>query len=78
MNRLPFHLITAFLLVLMIASTAPGSNLFPLEPPDTSSPRATLESFLYYSEVFHKAMRTPKKISLMRKRLCKGRFAVLI
>ncbi|MBI9080950.1 MAG: mechanosensitive ion channel family protein [Pseudodesulfovibrio sp.] len=59
MHRLSIHTIKAFLLVLIIASTAAGSNPFPLEPPDTTSPRATLVSFLYYSEAFHKAMRTP-------------------
>jgi MscS family membrane protein len=47
--------------LLLILSAAPGganqiAPMFPLEPPDTSSPRATIESFLYYSGVFHDAM----------------------
>ncbi|ADU64278.1 MAG: mechanosensitive ion channel family protein [Pseudodesulfovibrio sp.] len=44
----------------LAASDAQASHLFaafPLEPPDTSSPRATLQSFLDHSGAFDKAMR---------------------
>lgn len=47
----------ALLSVLLLLSALPayGSNLFPLEPPDTSSPRATLESFIYYTDELYTA-----------------------
>jgi MscS family membrane protein len=47
------------------ALVAGASNMFPLEPPDTSSPRNTLESFLYYSSEFHKAMRAENEDEFM-------------
>ena len=59
MYRLFDRRLAALVLVLMSASVAMGLNIFPLEPPDTSSPRATLESFFYYSNAFTKSMRTP-------------------
>ena len=59
MYRLLKYLLSTLVLVLMSASVAMGLNIFPLEPPDTSSPRATLESFLYYSNAFTSSMRTP-------------------
>ncbi len=59
MHRLFDRQLLALVLVLMSASVAMGLNIFPLEPPDTSSPRATLESFFYYSNAFTKSMRTP-------------------
>lgn len=57
------HLLAALLFVLMVAPEAVGSNICPLEPPDTSSPRATLESFFYYSKTSTDSMRTPGKKS---------------
>lgn len=51
--------LAAFVLVLLSASVAMGLNSSPLEPPNTSSPRATLESFFYYSNAFTNSMRTP-------------------
>ena len=59
MKSLPIRLIMTVLFVLMLAPQVSGSNEFPLEPPKTSSPRATLESFLTWSEVFHNAMSAP-------------------
>jgi MscS family membrane protein len=59
----------------LAASDAQASHLFgafPLEPPDTSSPRATLQSFLDYSGAFDKAMReepeNPIKVREARQR----------
>lgn len=59
MYRLFDCLLAALMLVSMLTTVAMGLNLFPLEPPDTSSPRATLESFLNYSSTFTNSMRTP-------------------
>ncbi len=63
MHRLSIRLIVAFMIVFMLASAAPGVNMFPLEPPDTSSPRATLQSFIHYSDTFYEAMRAPEENS---------------
>lgn len=43
------------LLTLLLSAPARASNLFPLEPPDTSSPRATLDSFLTYTDKLYAA-----------------------
>ncbi|MFH1913513.1 MAG: mechanosensitive ion channel family protein [Pseudomonadota bacterium] len=46
-------------LALVLASgvcAASPLTMFPLEPPDTSSPRATFESFIKYSDAFYDAM----------------------
>ncbi|MBU1138660.1 MAG: mechanosensitive ion channel family protein [Proteobacteria bacterium] len=59
MLRFFIRLIVLFMTVSMFASAASGVTMFPLEPPDTSSPRATLESFILYSDVFYAAMRAP-------------------
>lgn len=59
MRFLVIRLVATVLFVLMLAPQVLGSNEFPLEPPKTSSPRATLESFLTWSEVFHNAMSAP-------------------
>lgn len=48
-------------LFLAVSATSFASNVFPLKPTDTSSPRGVLESFLKYSELFDQAMRAPKK-----------------
>jgi MscS family membrane protein len=55
--------LAALMLVLTLASGATGLDIFPLEPPDTSSPRATLASFLYYSKAFAQSMRGLEKDS---------------
>lgn len=44
-----------FLLLLFWAIPAQASNLFPLEPPNTSSPRDTLSSFIYYTDELYAA-----------------------
>lgn len=62
MHRLSIRLIVASMIVLMpVLSAASGLNKFPLEPPDTSSPRATLTSFIHYSDAFYEAMRAPEE-----------------
>jgi MscS family membrane protein len=61
MSRLFDCRLAALILVVIIQSVAMGAEIFPLEPPDTSSPRATLESFLYYSDAFARAKRVPEK-----------------
>ncbi|WP_320171743.1 mechanosensitive ion channel family protein [Maridesulfovibrio sp.] len=45
-----------FLLVFLVLLSLPAqaSNIFPLEPPDTSSPRDTLHSFIYYTDELYK------------------------
>ncbi|WP_051249602.1 mechanosensitive ion channel family protein [Maridesulfovibrio zosterae] len=40
----------SILLIFLSALPAYGSNIFPLEPPDTSSPKATLRSFIHYTD----------------------------
>lgn len=47
-------------------SMALASNIFPLEPPDTSSPRATLESFVYYSDKLYEAAVAAEDLFLQR------------
>ena len=59
MRFLAIRLVATVLFVLMLVPQVSGSNEFPLAPPNTSSPRATLESFLTWSEAFHNAMRAP-------------------
>lgn len=48
---------TAVLLIFFLWSPSSALDMFPLEPPNTSSPRRTMESFLKYSEMFYKEMR---------------------
>ncbi|QGY39296.1 mechanosensitive ion channel [Pseudodesulfovibrio cashew] len=43
------------LILLLLSLPAGAANLFPLEPPDTSSPRATLNSFLTYTDKLYEA-----------------------
>ena len=47
--------IISLLFFLLLVSISEADNLFPLEPPDTSSPRATLESFMRSTDAFYKA-----------------------
>ena len=51
-RRCFFLVLTLFLL---LAQQASASNIFPLEPPDTSSPRATLSSFIKYTDKLYEA-----------------------
>ena len=53
--RTYFPLLALVLACLLLVSMAEGGNVFPLEPPDISSPRATLQSFLHYTNAFYKA-----------------------
>ncbi|WP_320006745.1 mechanosensitive ion channel family protein [Maridesulfovibrio sp.] len=43
-----------------------ASNIFPLEPPDTSSPRATLTSFIYYTDKLYEAAIAAEDLFLER------------
>ncbi|NDV22142.1 mechanosensitive ion channel family protein [Desulfovibrio sp. JC022] len=40
---------------MLLAQQGLASNIFPLEPPDTSSPRATLTSFIHYTDKLYEA-----------------------
>ena len=70
-NRMRFigprllHLAALVLLVQLAASVAAWAAdeavPFPLEPPDTSSPRATLEGFMDYNQKGAKALRDGEK-----------------
>ena len=59
MRRIAICFVFLFLLLAGSGASASSPILFPLEPPDTSSPRATLESFLRYSEMYYQALRNP-------------------
>ena len=59
MRRIAVPFVLMFLLLAGSAASASFSPLLPLEPPDTSSPRATLESFLRYSQMYYQALRNP-------------------
>ncbi|SMF33779.1 mechanosensitive ion channel family protein [Desulfovibrio gilichinskyi] len=48
-------LLVAVLFLLAVPSVGLSSIMFPLEPPDTSSPRATLDSFIYYTDKLYEA-----------------------
>jgi len=58
LSRLSARLLAVLVLVLMLAPNLVALQLSPLEPPNTSSPRATLESFLYYSNAFAQTFNT--------------------
>ncbi|WP_051676997.1 mechanosensitive ion channel family protein [Maridesulfovibrio frigidus] len=53
------YVVLSFLLMMMAFSTVFASTMFPLEPPDTSSPRATLNSFIHYTDELYKAANEP-------------------
>ncbi len=59
MNRSVKYVVLSIMLMMMTFSTVFGSTMFPLEPPDTSSPRATLNSFIHYTEKLYKAASDP-------------------
>ncbi|TIH18007.1 mechanosensitive ion channel family protein [Marinifilum sp. JC120] len=42
-------------IIMLLAQQGLASNIFPLEPPDTSSPRATLSSFIHYTDKLYEA-----------------------
>lgn len=48
-------LFVSVLFLLTIPSAGFSSTMFPLEPPDTSSPRATLNSFINYTDKLYEA-----------------------
>ena len=49
--------------LLVLVSPALSSPYFALEPLDTSSPRATMESFQRYANAYGKALITPEAVS---------------
>lgn len=59
MRKIFISFIFMFLLFAGNAAASPAVGMFPLEPPDTTSPRATLESFLRYTEMYYQALRNP-------------------
>lgn len=61
-NHISTRIVVYLLMSLFFASVAWGSN-FPLEPPDTSSPRATLRNFLKHSDRFASSMPDPYSMS---------------
>lgn len=63
LSHLSVRLLVALVLTLTLAPNLVALQLSPLEPPDTSSPRATLESFLQYSEAFARTIHSPDKDS---------------
>ena len=61
-----------FMLLLLLCLSAVSrpccaGDIFPLEPPDTSSPRATLSSFLYYTDQLHAAAMSGKEDARLEK-----------
>ena len=50
-----------------VSRSAWSVNIFPLEPPDTSSPRATLSSFIYYTDQLHAASISSKEDARLEK-----------
>jgi MscS family membrane protein len=50
MNSSLRYIFCTLFFLLVTTQSVFASNLFPLEPPDTSSPRATLTSFIYYTD----------------------------
>ena len=53
----------SLLLVWLFTSSALSATYFALEPLDTSSPRATMESFQRYSQAYAKAVFFPEEVS---------------
>ncbi|MGD9947500.1 MAG: mechanosensitive ion channel family protein [Desulfobulbus sp.] len=65
-----FSRIFKVLLILCLCAASRPSwavNIFPLEPPDTSSPRATLNSFIYYTDQLHAAAVSSKEDARLEK-----------
>ncbi len=54
------------LLLIFWSLPAQASNIFPLEPPDTSSPRATLNSFIYYTDELYAEATTASNMELAK------------
>jgi len=63
------QLCTVLLLLCLSVASRPAlaGNIFPLEPPDTSSPRATLSSFLSYTDQLHAAAMSGKDDARLEK-----------
>lgn len=53
----------SLILVLFWVTPAVAVEIFPLEPPDTSNPRATFKSFMDYSNQFYQSMHAPRKMT---------------
>ncbi len=67
MITVSIRLITSTLFVVFYATATWGTSDFPLEPPDVSSPRATMESFIRYSEAYYKAISEQQEESVREK-----------
>ncbi|WP_415715197.1 mechanosensitive ion channel family protein [Maridesulfovibrio sp.] len=48
-------LFSILILLVLLGQPVFASNIFPLEPPDTSSPRATFSSFIHYTDELYAA-----------------------
>ncbi|WP_432738792.1 mechanosensitive ion channel family protein [Maridesulfovibrio sp. FT414] len=67
MNSYIRNILSVFILLLLLSSPAGASTIFPLEPPDTSSPRATLSSFIYYTDELYAAATAAKEDLVLAK-----------
>ena len=56
----------ALIFLASLGQAAFASNLFPLEPPDTSSPRATLASFIYYTDKLYEEATAAENLYLQK------------
>ena len=54
---------TSLFLILLLSSSVWSASYFALEPLDTSSPRATMESFQRYSKAYGRALLFPEEVS---------------
>ena len=61
MFPLSIRLLTLLLLTLSHATIAVAIDNFPLAPPDVSSPRTTMESFIFHTDAFYKAASAQKR-----------------
>lgn len=59
-----YHAIRTGLLLLLLTLPAQAATLFPLEPPDTSSPKATLASFITYTDKLHDEADAKEEVTL--------------
>ncbi|SDK51994.1 MscS family membrane protein [Maridesulfovibrio ferrireducens] len=61
MIRSAKYLFLSILFIVLTPSVFFASTMFPLEPPDTSSPRATLKSFIHYTNEVYLVASSPNE-----------------
>ncbi|NDV27197.1 mechanosensitive ion channel family protein [Desulfovibrio sp. JC010] len=49
------YIFSTLMFLILLTQQVCASNIFPLEPPDTSSPRATFSSFIHYTDKLYEA-----------------------